>query len=123
MPDFSLTREQLSFRDLARRFAQEEIAPVAAHYDHTGEFPWPVAEKAYKAGLLNPHAPEEYGGSGLSIFDGVLIREELAAACSGITSGLLIGTLASTPLLIAGTQEQKRTYIGMLCRRALRVTP
>lgn len=114
MLNFALSEEQAQFRDLARRFAQDEIAPVAAQYDHSGEFPWPVAEKAYKAGLLNMHIPEEYGGSGLGILDGVIVREELAAACSGITSAILIGTLASTPVLIAGTEEQKRTYLRVL---------
>lgn len=115
MTDFALSPEQISFRDLARRFAREEIAPVAAQYDHSGEFPWPVAEKAYKAGLLNVHIPEEFGGSGLNILDGAIIREELATACSGITSALMIGTLASTPILVAGTDEQKRTFLVPLC--------
>src|SRR5687768_4662954 len=118
MADFALSPQQSSFRDLARRFAQEEIAPTAAHYDQTAEFPWPIAEKAYKAGLLNLHIPEQYGGSDLSIFEGVLIREELAAACSGITSALMISTLASTPLLIAGSEEQKHTFLSPLCEAA-----
>src|SRR5574341_1242746 len=91
--DFALTQEQIAFRDLARRFAEQEIAPVAAHYEQSDEFIWPVARKAYQAGLLNIHIPEEYGGGGLSALDGVIIREELAVACSGITSALMITNL------------------------------
>src|SRR5574341_1777589 len=113
--DFALTQEQIAFRDLARRFAEQEIAPVAAHYEQSDEFIWPVARKAYQAGLLNIHIPEEYGGGGLSALDGVIIREELAVACSGITSALMITNLAAAPLIIAGTDEQKRDFLAPLC--------
>ena len=115
MIDFSLSDEQLAYRDLARRFAEAELAPVAAHYDEVDEFPWPVVEKAFRAGLMNISVPEEYGGGGLSVLDGAIVREELAAGCSGLTSALMIGGLAAAPLMIAGTEEQKKTYLGQLC--------
>jgi acyl-CoA dehydrogenase len=113
--DFALSEEQVAFRDLSRRFAEQEIASVAAHYDEHDEFPWPVVEKAFRAGLMNISVPEEYGGGGLSVLDGTMVREELSAGCSGITSTLMIGGLAAAPLIIAGTDEQKKTFLGQLC--------
>lgn len=113
--EFSLAEEQVAFQRLARRFAESEIAPVSAYYDHSDEFIWPVAEKAFQAGLLNIHIPEKYGGGGLSILDGVLVREECAAACSGMTSSLMITNLAATPILIAGNEGQKQTFLAPLC--------
>ena len=72
MPDFSLTDEQRAFQRLAHEFAQKEIVPVAAHYDRTAEFPWPIVKKAHELGLMNPNVPAEYGGPGLSLFEEIL---------------------------------------------------
>ena len=82
MINFSLSDEQKAFQDLARKFAKEVMAPQAAHFDETMEYPWPIIKAAHEAGLMNTHIPQEYGGLGLSVFDGCLISEELAAACS-----------------------------------------
>lgn len=112
--EFALTEEQIAFRDMARRFTQQEIVPVAAEADHTGVFPMEVGEKAFRAGLMNLHIPEEYGGPGLSVLDGCIVREEIAAGCTGIQSTLFIGGLASMPLFIAATDEQKKKWLGSL---------
>lgn len=111
MVDFTLTDEQRALRDLAREFSQKEIAPVAAHYDRTGEFPWEVARKANAVGLLNLTIPAEYGGGGLRAFETVLIREELAAGCAGINSAIGITGLGVLPVLVAGSAEQKRAWL------------
>ena len=66
----------------ARKFAQEEVMPVAAEYDRTMEFPRPVFDKAWELGLVNTHIPEEYGGLGLGCLEGCLIGEELAYGCT-----------------------------------------
>jgi acyl-CoA dehydrogenase len=116
--DFALSEEQRAIRDLAREFARREIAPVAAEYDRSGEFPWPVARKAFEVGLLNLSIPEEYGGGGLSLFDQCLVWEELAAGCAGIAAGLSITGLAAAPLLVAGSDEQRRAWLGPLTRGA-----
>ena len=50
---------------MAEQFTKNEIIPVAAHYDRTGEYPWPVLKKAHETGLMNLHIPQEYGGMGL----------------------------------------------------------
>ena len=56
-----LSPEQLEFQQLARKFAREEILPVAAHHDQTGEYPWEIVKKAHALGLMNGHVPQEYG--------------------------------------------------------------
>ena len=71
MVDFALTEEQEELRRLAREFAQKDIAPVAMHYDKTGEFPWEVYRKAYDVGLMNPSVPTAYAGGGLGARAGV----------------------------------------------------
>jgi acyl-CoA dehydrogenase len=115
MIDFSLTDEQRALRDLARKFAQKEMVPVAREYDQSGEFPWPVVRKAHEIGLINATVPEEYGGGGLGSLEDCLIGEEMAAGCMGIAAGILANTLATTPIVLAGTEEQKRTFLTPLC--------
>jgi acyl-CoA dehydrogenase len=109
--DFTLTDEQRALRDVAREFAQKEIVPVALHHDRTGEFPWDVARKAYAVGLLNLTIPAEFGGGGLGYLDTVLVREELAAGCAGINSALGITGLGVLPVLVGGSEEQKRAWL------------
>lgn len=116
MPDFGLTEEQSAFRRLAHEFAQNEIVPMAEHYDRTAEFPWPIVAKAYDLGLMNPGIPTEYGGPGLKLFDELLIDEELSWGCAGIAASLTINSVAALPILIAGTEQQKQNYLGRLAQ-------
>ncbi len=111
MVDFELSEEQRMIRDLARDFAQNEIAPKAKYYDETGEFPREICQKAFEAGLLNPGIPEEYGGPGMGVFEECLIAEEIAVACSGIGTAMMANTLATAPLIVGGTDEQKRKWL------------
>src|SRR2546430_16694634 len=90
---FELTPEQKSLRDLAHEFAEKEIRPKAAEYDERSTHPADVIAKAHEVGLMNVHIPEEYGGLGLSVFDGILAGEELAWGCSGITVSTTPNTL------------------------------
>ena len=114
MPDFNLTDEQTAVQRLAHEFARNEIVPVAEHHDRTAEFPWQVIKKAYEVGLMNPNIPTEYGGPGLTLFEEMLINEELAWGCAGISGSLTINNVASLPILIAGSEPQKKTYLGRL---------
>src|SRR6266508_6236021 len=86
---FALTEEQEALRALAREFAEKEIRPRAADYDEHSTHPADVIAKAHELGLMNFHIPEEFGGPGLSIFDGILVGEELAWGCSGITVSII----------------------------------
>jgi acyl-CoA dehydrogenase len=112
--DFTLTDEQKSLRELAHDFAEKEIRPVAWEHDKDGTWPAEVFAKAHEVGLMNTHVPEEYGGPGLSYLDGCLIEEELSWGCSGITTSLGANGLAAAPVILAGSDEIKKKYLGML---------
>jgi acyl-CoA dehydrogenase len=108
---FALTEEQKALRDLARDFAAKEIRPKAAEYDEHSTHPADIVEKAHEVGLMNPHVPEEYGGAGLSSFDGMLIGEELSWGCAGIAVSIVANALGAGPVMIAGTDDQKRKWL------------
>ncbi len=111
MIDFSLGDEQKALQQLARDFAQSEIAPVALQYDKEPAFPGEIIKKAHQAGLMNLTCPREYGGQGLGLLDAALITEELNAGCSAIAGMIGINSLACGPILVAGTEEQKRRFL------------
>jgi acyl-CoA dehydrogenase len=112
--DFTLTDEQKDLRELAHDFSEKEIRPVAWDYDRDGTWPQEIIEKAFEVGLMNVHIPEAYGGPGLDYLSGCLIEEELGWGCSGIGTSLMANGLASAPLLIGGSEETKKKYLGML---------
>ena len=114
MVDFTLTDEQKDLRELAHSFAQREIRPVAWDYDRDGTWPQKVINKAWEVGLMNVHIPEIYGGPGLDMLSGCVIEEELGWGCSGIGTTLMANGLAAAPLLIGGSEDIKREYLGML---------
>jgi acyl-CoA dehydrogenase len=114
MLDFELTPEQRTLVEETRRFTREKIIPVAAKADRTHEFPMDVFKEAWELGLVAPVIPEEYGGAGLGEIDNVLLTEELAFGCTGIQTSMTANTLAATPLLIAGNDEQKKKFLGRL---------
>ena len=116
---FALTEEQRDLKALAHDFAAKEIRPKAAEYDEHQTHPADIVEKAHALGLMNVHLPEELGGPGLSIFDGILIGEELSWGCSGIAVTLVANTLGSAPVLLAGTDEQKREWLPQLIEEPL----
>jgi acyl-CoA dehydrogenase len=111
---FELTEEQKELRALAREFADKEIRPKAAEYDEHSTHPADVIAKAHELGLMNVHVSEEYGGLGLPGFEGMLIGEELSWGCSGMAVSIVANTLGAAPVMIAGTDEQKRTWLAPL---------
>lgn len=116
MVDFRLTDEQRAIQKLAHEFAVKEIVPVAAEYDQTAKFPWPIVEKAYEVGLMNLNIPEQYGGAGLGLLEECLVAEELSWGCAGINGAIGLNGLAALPLLIAGDELQKKVYLSRLAR-------
>jgi len=114
---FDLTDEQRELKQLARKFAEQEIIPRAREYDQKEIFPVEVCEKAWAAGLMNFGVPKELGGPGLGVLDTSLIIEELNYGCSGISNAVGANDLATLPLLIAGNDEQQRTYLGALIKK------
>ena len=119
MIDFTLPDEQRNLRELAHDFAVKEIRPVAWEYDRDSTWPEDVIEKAWQVGLMNSHIPEEFGGPGAGYLDGCLIEEELSWGCSGIQTTLGCNGLASTPVLIGGSEEIKKEYLGRLTEAPL----
>jgi acyl-CoA dehydrogenase len=116
--DFSLSDELLEIQRRARKFAQEQVLPIAAEYDRKGEVPPGIAEKAKAAGLLNVTIPQEYGGMGYGALQSAIIAEELGAACAGISITILVNGLALTPLLLAGSEEQKQAFLRPVAEQA-----
>src|SRR6185436_21092168 len=96
------------------KFTADEITPVAAKYDEEERFPEEVCRKAWELGLMNLEVPKDFGGAGLGVLDAILILEELNYGCAGITNALTANGLAVVPLLVAGTDGQKRQYLGQL---------
>jgi len=111
---FALTPEQRELRALAREFAEKEIRPKAAEYDEHQTHPVDLIEKAHDLGLMNVHVPEDVGGPGLPGFEGMLIGEELSWGCSGIAVSIVANTLGAAPVMIAGSDEQKKTWLPPL---------
>ncbi|MFZ5897356.1 MAG: acyl-CoA dehydrogenase family protein [Myxococcota bacterium] len=119
MLDFSLNDEQKALVELARRFARERVIPIAAECDREARFPRDVFEAAHELGLVNATVPTTYGGAELGEMANALIAEQLAYACTGIQTSMLANTLALTPILLAGNEEQKKKYLGMLTEKPL----
>jgi acyl-CoA dehydrogenase len=114
MVDFRLTDKQQELQKKARDFAQEYMIPYAHYYDKTGEFPRPIIQKCWEAGLMNLSIPREYGGPGLGSIEQCITVEEMAAGCAGMTTSIYVNSLGAEPILIAGTNEQKEKYLRPL---------
>jgi len=109
--DFSLTEEQKALQEMAREFAEKEMKPKAAKYDKGEEFAEDVMKKAFEVGFLTCTIPKEYGGEGLVDIDTVIISEELAAGCAGMYTTMMVNALAYTPIILFGTDEQKKKFL------------
>jgi acyl-CoA dehydrogenase len=111
---FALRDDQKALRGLAREFAEKEIRPREAAYDEQMRHPADVLAHAHELGLMNLHVPEQYGGPGLGCFDGMLVGEELYWGCSGMGTSISANGLGSGPVIIAGSDEQKATWLPPL---------
>ena len=116
---FALTDEQSALRELAHEFAEREIRPKEREYDEQSRHPADVIAKAHDVGLMNVHVPEAYGGAGLSAFEGMLIGEELCWGCAGIGTAIAANGLGHGPVILAGTEEQKRKWLPPLTEEAV----
>ncbi|HEX5313945.1 MAG TPA: acyl-CoA dehydrogenase family protein, partial [Gammaproteobacteria bacterium] len=112
--DFALSEEEGMIAELAARFAHEVIAPNAAHWDAKGEFPADIVSQARELGLMNVSVPAEFGGTGGSVLDLILVAEQLGWGCTGIGLAILLNNLAADPINVAANDEQRKKYFGML---------
>jgi alkylation response protein AidB-like acyl-CoA dehydrogenase len=113
---FDLTAEQREIRDLCRDFAAREIRPVAQAVDEADtEMPWEVWYKAAALGLTSFMLPEEYGGGGLTdCLTACIVQEELCFGCAGIGNLITSGGFFAEPIIVLGSDEQKRRWIEPL---------
>ncbi len=110
--DFSFTEEQLMIQDVARRIAQEKIAPTAEHHDRTGEFPLENIRTLGENGLMGIEVPAEYGGAGMDPISYVLAMIEIAHAdCAHSTIVSVNNSLFCNGILKFGSEEQKQKYV------------
>ncbi|GAB4475685.1 MAG: acyl-CoA dehydrogenase family protein [Anaerolineae bacterium] len=101
-------------RRMAHEFAEKEIVPVAAELDETAKFPHAIIAKAREVGLININIPEAYGGMGATVLEECIIAEELAWACSGVSTAMTINNLAAVPIKLAGSEEQRKHWLGRM---------
>ncbi|MDE0886671.1 MAG: acyl-CoA dehydrogenase family protein [Myxococcota bacterium] len=109
--EFALDDELLALQQTARRFADEEIIPVAAEFDRTGEFPRSVIQKAWELGLSSTFIPAELGGLGLSILGSCVVVEEISRGCAGIATSAMCNDLGLSPILVGGSDAQKEEWL------------
>jgi acyl-CoA dehydrogenase len=114
MIDFEPTEEQKAAVKMAHDFALNEMRPIALECDKEGKIPDELIKKAAAAGLTAMAIPEEYGGGGLDQVTAAMVSEELFWGCAGIATTLGANSLATTPMLIAANEEQKKKYFPRL---------
>ncbi len=114
--DFTLTEEQQAFREAARQFATERMAPHAADWDEREHFPKDVLRAAAELGFAGIYCREEHGGSGLTRLDAALIFEELAAGCVSTAAYLSIHNMCGWMIDAFGNAEQKARFLPRLTR-------
>ena len=114
--EFGLTAEQKQIRDEVRKFAENEIKPVASEYDRKEKYPHEVLDKAAENGMLGPNIPIEYGGAGYDTVDTMVIVEEMFAADPGVGLSLVSTAFGTENLIEFGTEEQKEKFLEPVAR-------
>jgi acyl-CoA dehydrogenase len=111
--DFSLTSEQLAWRERVRAFTAEHVVP-RTDLDQHGHFPTDLYQRAFEAGLITAPIPQAYGGGGRSYFELILAAEELGYGDLGVATSTLLMKLSTGALLHFGTEEQKERWLRPL---------
>jgi butyryl-CoA dehydrogenase len=109
--NYFLTEEQEMLKELCAEVAQAKILPLRAELDESGEFPWEVVKVLASSDIYGVYIPEEYGGLGGGIFEMVIATEELSRVCGGIALAFAASALGAMPILLFGSDEQKKKYL------------
>ena len=109
--DELLTKENRHYKELTRDLAEKHVRPVAAELDRTGEYPWTVIKALQEAGLMGVWIPKDYGGAGAGVLNLCIVVEELSRACGGIGVTYAVNSLGSFPIILGGTEDQKKQYL------------
>ena len=117
MVDFQLDKKQQEIIEKYRDFSNRWIIPNRMKYDESATFPWDIVRAAYDEKIINASLPVEYGGHGHNIFDSSIASEELGYGCTGIGICIDASTLALTPLLLMGSDEQKKRLFGEIIEK------
>jgi len=114
--DFDLTEEQRMIQDLAQKFAQNELAPLAKECDRTEKYPRELVTKACEAGLVGSIIPEAYDGPGLGFLEQALICEQLSRVDLGLGTVIMTAGFGSENIVLHGSEEQKKKWLPPLVR-------
>lgn len=109
--DYFLSEEQIMIRDLAAQIAREKILPVRAELDEKEEFPWDIMHALSDADMCGLYIPEEFGGMGGGMLDNCIAIEQLSRACVAVSVTFAASGLGAYPILLFGSEEQKKTYL------------
>ncbi|MCK5426925.1 MAG: acyl-CoA dehydrogenase family protein, partial [Thermodesulfovibrionia bacterium] len=109
--DYFLNEEQVMIRDLARKISDEKILPVRAELDEKKEFPWDIMKTLAQSDFFGLFIPEEYGGMGKKSFELIITIEEISRACLGVSTTYAANVLGTYPILLYGSEEQKKKYL------------
>ena len=112
--NYFLTDDQLEMQEIARRIAIEKMKPLSEKYDEEGTFPWDIVEIMRQSDLFAILIPEEYGGISGKVVDLAIVTEELCAVDAGIALAFGATGLGMYPILLAGSEEQKKLYLGQI---------
>jgi alkylation response protein AidB-like acyl-CoA dehydrogenase len=111
-----LTEEQQMIVDTAREIAQKKILPVREKYDHEGVFPWDIVKALAEVDLCGLYIPEAYGGFGGGVMELCLAVEELSKIDGGISLAMAATALGTFPILLFGSEEQKKKYLPPIAK-------
>lgn len=109
-----LSAENLHWQAVAREVAEDVVRPLAAEYDRRQEYPWEIKDAIAEAGLFGVWIPRRYGGVGehdWNIRNLVVVIEQLSRACGGVGVLFAVNALGSLPIIVGGTEEQRRHYL------------
>jgi len=109
--DYFLNEDQVMIKDLARQIAEEKVVAVREELDEKEEFPWEIMKVVAEADLFGLFVPEEYGGLGKGCLELCIAVEELSRACLGVATTYAANALGTTPILLYGSEEQKKKYL------------
>jgi len=109
--DYFFSEDLIMIRDLARKIAKEQIAPVVAKLDENEEFPWDIINILKESDFMGIYLPEEYGGMGGGVLEMAVVVEEISKVCAGVAVSYAANALGSYPILLYASEERKQKFL------------
>ncbi len=114
--DFLLNDKQRKLREQTRKIALEKVLPERNYFDETEEFPWKIVKELARTGLFKVYIPNAYDGDGGGVVELAIVTEELSRICGGIALSFAGTGLGTYPILLFGSEEQKKKYLPPIAR-------